>query len=419
MNTPNILIEHMPRLQCANFFLLFKNPFADNASVNVHLKTNCIVVYFDGDHTNQMSIELASIGLQIQINSLSLLIVKKNLVSFRVNTSKEFHNEILPMSTVDALNNYSSPKLELNVCPNDVFKIFCGNCSAILTDFLTFRRLLELPSENMSQSDWFCHRGAPKQPSKSSNDESASHSCQHEVHTHEQNDTNANFCDRVQDGCDLLFGNFYILLSFDVLKSVLLDEQTKVVHCKRCLKHLGESQRDKTIKLWDINFKIQLSAKEESTPKPNTNFCTSFFRSQSLFKSFVLILQKVISDFHALGYPIQKLLFNAKNLDGATKYLFIQMVTKNLELFMTKDTNVRQNVISLRHTSGLKCLFRSEINSDQALLRFWQNDINVSGGQISIEMFDCVVEQLLRYSEFVPERYRENNGFFLSYVVDE
>lgn len=409
MNTPNILIEHLPRLQCANFFLLFKNPFADNASVNVHLKSNCIIAYFDGDASKKITIELQSVGLQIQINSLSLLIVKKNLVSFRVNTSKEFYNEILPVGpSVDALNNYSSPKLELNVRPNDKLKIICDNCSAVLSDLLSFRRLLELPSENMDQSDWFCHKHPP--PNSQTKSSSDDHSCHYQ--TKERCETSNNFSDHLQDECDLLYGNFYILLNLDVFKHILFDDQKKVVHCRRCLKHLGEYQRDKTVKLWDNNVKVKLSTKEENTSM-------SFFRSQSLFKNFIFILEKVLSDFQALGYQMQKLLFNAKHLDGSTRYLFIQIVTKKLELFRTKKTNVDENIISLRHISGLKCLFRSETNSDQALLRFWQNDINVSGGQISIEMFDCVVEQLLKYSEFVPERFRENNGFYLSYVIDE
>lgn len=96
MKIENILIEHFPRLKCANFFILFNKTFDDVLSVRVHLRPMEIFVRFDNDHST--TIDLESLNVRIQINSLSLLIAKDNLISFRINIASSFREEVLPVN---------------------------------------------------------------------------------------------------------------------------------------------------------------------------------------------------------------------------------------------------------------------------------------------------------------------------------
>lgn len=415
LNIRNILVEHFHRLKCANFYLLFDTAFVDVASVHVHLRPTEIDVILSDTRT--VTIALASISMEIQINSLSLLIVRGNLISFRINTSTcdTFRTEIYALKCegdverVDSGDNSSTLQLKLYAKAGEEFKLICDTCSGPLTGSLCFRRVLELPSDNMDLNEWFCHRphddkAAPPEPSHRS----------HTQHCHASNiDTPIDPKEKYNvtkftpaDG-DLLYGNFFVLLQRNQLANINVDTNNQMIHCRRCFKHVGEMIKDQSARMWNGNVRML----NDCMPSQR------MFDGESDFNNFQFIIDRISNDFRLLGRQSQKLLFEAQAFNGTTKFLFVQLMAKSVDIFQAEPSNGPINDhITLSRIDGTKCLYRCEQNADQALLRFWQNDVNVVSAQVSIEMLECVVDHLENYSNFVPETYRMNNGFCLSYL---
>lgn len=389
MNIENILIEHFPRLKCANFFVLFDKNFDDISSVRVHLRPTEIFVRFDNDHST--TIDLGSLDVRIQINSLSLLIAKNNLISFRINIASSFREEILPVNSNIEPNAFK--QLSLNVTADVDLTMSCDNCSGPLSKPMRFRRILELPSENMDSNDWFCH----KPDTSSCNGHQP-----HPVLGATQLTPTAN---------DLLYGNFFALIHRCHIINIQINSQQRMVHCKRCLNHIGEGVGDSAVKFWNGNIKITQTDGKRSIERLFTD-------SDSLFRNFLVIVDRISYDYQMLGRQTLKLLFEARSSKGTT-YLFIQTMARNLELYQLDKRSENANrptVATICRVDGIKCLFLCEENTDQILLEFWQKDINVLSAQISIGMLDASVEHLQILSKYVPEQFRMNNGFRLSYL---
>lgn len=275
--------------------------------------------------------------------------------------------------------------LALNVTDDTEFSIICNNCSGPLSSVLSFRRILELPSEQMDANDWFCHK----------------------------HDTNS--CDDQQDlfsasqltprKSDLFYGNFFVLIQRTHIVNIQINSQHRMVHCKRCLSHIGDSvDADVAIKLWNGNIKIIRTKEPERL----------FTDSESLFRNFLVIVDRISYDYQMLGRQTLKLLFEACNSKGST-YLFIQTMARNLEIYQMNN-QMDQNRATMSRVDGIKCLFLCEENSDPTLVQFWQKDVNVVSAQISMGMLVATVEHLHRLSNYVPEQFRMNNGFCLSYL---
>lgn len=403
MKIENILVEHFSRLKCANFFILFDQNFDDVSTVRVHLRPTEILVHFDNEHST--TIDLATLAVRIQINSLSLLIVKENLMSFRINIASCFREEILPVG--NSIEIGSMKQLRLNVDPQTEFRVICDNCSGPLSDSMSFRRILELPSEHMDSNDWFCHK-----PEKSTASSSSSTPCN--GHAHEDVPTFS--VSHLKPATDhLLYGNFFTLFHRTHIINVQMNKQ-RMMHCRRCLSHVGESINDSMVKLWNGNHKI--------TKNDNNHMVTVerlFHDSECLYRNFLTIVDRISHDYQMLGQQTLKLLFVAHSMKGAT-YLFIQTMARNLEIYqMDKclgmpNANAIQNPTTMCRVDGIKCLFLCEENTDQKLVDFWQKDINVVRTEISVGMLDAAVEHLHRLSKYVPEQFRMNNGFCLSYL---
>lgn len=401
MKIENILIEHFPRLKCANFFILFDTNFDDVSSVRVHLRPTEIFVRFENDQST--TIDLESLAVRIQINSLSLLIAKGNLISFRINIASSFREEILPMpSATDAVG--AMKRIHLNVEPNTEFSIQCDNCSGPLSELIHFRRILELPSEQMDSNEWFCHK--PDTPACNG---------QHQSVFSASSLMPAEDC--------ILYGNYFALIHRTHIQNIHLNSQQRMIHCKRCLSQIGESVGDSTaLKFWNDNVKIIRTV--NGTPE------RLFTDSESLFHNFLVIVDRISYDYQMLGRQTLKLLFEARSSKGST-FLFIQTMARNLEIYqMNKHASTHSNdtvntanancIIADRATmtrvDGIKCLFLCEENTDRTLVEFWQKDVNVLSAHISIAMLDATVEHLHRLSKYVPEQFRMNNGFCLSYL---
>lgn len=384
MKIENILLEHFPRLKCANFFILFDKTFNDVPSVRVNLRPTEIIVHFANDYTT--TIDLEPLNIHIQINSLSLFIAKSNLISFRINIASSFREEILTMNSTDEV---SLPKrIEVVVKPAQEFSIVCDNCSGPLSGSLSFRRVLELPSENMNANDWFCHK-----PEAGA------------CNGHQETSSGFNLSPAEDD---LFFGNFSVLIHRSHIINIHFNLQLKIIHCRRCLCQIGESANDRTVKLWNGNIKI---TQNNDTKIPERLFSDS----ESLFRNFLVIVDRISYDYQMLGRQTLKLLFEARSSKGST-YLFIQTMARNLEIYQMNKHSMHTNRTIMMRVDGIKCLFLCEENSDPTLVQFWQKDLNVISTHISIGMLDATVERLHLLSNYVPEQFRINNGFRLSYL---
>lgn len=398
MKIENILIEHFPRLKCANFFILFNQNFTDVSSVRVHLRSTEILVRFDNAHNTTIDLEL--LNIRIQINSLSLLIAKDNLISFRINIASSFREEILPMN--DEMNDMGLMKrLELNVKPDMEFSIVCDNCSGPLSSLLRFQRILELPSENMDSNDWFCH----KPGETSCNGGGGGCSSSNSNSNSDRQLFNANNLTPTEN--NLLYGNFFALIHHTHIVNTHINSRYRMLHCKRCLNHIGECVNESTMQIWNGNIKIQPNVDTKNTVR-------LFHDSDSLYRNFLVIVDRLTYDYRMLGRQTLKLLFEANTAKGTT-FLFIQTMARNLEIYqMNKQSNLERTTMS--RVDGIKCLFLSEENTDPTLVQFWQKDVNVISAHISIGMLDAAVEHLHTLSKYVPEQFRTNNGFCLSYL---
>lgn len=385
MNIENILIEHFSRLKCANFFILFNKNFDDVSSVRVHLRPTEIFVHFDSDRDS--TIDLTNLAVRIQINSLSLLIVKDNLISFRINIASSFREEILSVN--NAVETGSMKRLSLNVRPDTDFTVICDNCSGPLSQTVHFRRILELPSEHMDSSDWFCHK----------------HDITTSTNGHPEN---FNLTQLKPAENDLLYGNFLALFPRSHIINIQINSQHKMVHCRRCLNHIGEAVNDFALKFWNGNIKI---TRNEDNRAPERLFSDS----DSLFRNFLVVVDRLSYDYQMLGRQTMKLLFESCSSKGTT-FLFIQTMARNLEIYQMDNHSGNDKRATMTRVDGIKCLFLCEENSDPMLVQFWQKDVNVICAQISVGMLDATVEHLHRLSKYVPEQFRMNNGFCLSYL---
>lgn len=402
MRIKNILVEHFSRLKCANVFILFQTAFENVAIVKVCLRETEILIHVSEEQT--FTISMNSIDLHLQIDTISTLIIKGNSISFRINTStsEHFRKEILPL-----LETASSKqtKLSLNIESGDKLEIVCGNCTTPLTGSLSFRRILELPSENMDLTEWFCHKPhgkhAPPEPSHTKC-RPPTEPCEPAASTEDK----YNATKFSPDNDDLFYGYFFVLIDLKHLISVNRAFGSKMIHCKRCFKHIGESVREKSAKIWNGNVEMTKGGSEPTQ---------LFAGEHNLLAESISIVDQILNDFQMLGRQSQKILFETRALDSSEKFVFIHVMSRNVVLFQGYVNN-ESDEIDLSPIDGIKCLFKCETNPNHPLVHFWENDANVVSIQISIEMMDCVLRQLNLCTKFIPEAFRVNSGFSVSYL---
>ncbi|XP_063698392.1 uncharacterized protein LOC134829293 [Culicoides brevitarsis] len=407
MEISNIIIEKRPRLQCANFFITFTENFVQQDAVKLNVSADKLVIRFDD---REFLVKLSD-HLQLHTKTLSQLIIKKNYVSFRINTNMEnFTSEVLEVHPTTNANN-NSYLLESGLTLNTPYKVHCSNCTNILTpDEVIFGRILELPSENMDMSEWFCHKhgtcGASEAVSDTNNDESRFYDESIE------DKFNSN---KFKPGTkDIFYGNYFGLFNMKLFKNVRI--KGKLVYCRRCFQFLGELTNLKykdAIKVWNdtVNF--------EKIPSGDTIF---LFDNTSLLKNFIFILCKLQHDFtfELFGLPqLFKVIFEATLSDGKKNFLLLQVMDHNLEMLRLQkpaENDEIQASLLLEKCKTMKLLFKFEEDEEQPLVKFWLSNTNVSSVQISPQMFTAAVEYLTKMSSLIPECYRTSYGFVLSYL---
>lgn len=396
MDIKNILIEHWSRLQCANFFISFTEPFTAVASVSIDVQSNQIQIKYAD---NCVDIDTSNY-FKLKTQSLSLLIIKANYLSFRLNTN-DFDVEVLDTSTCVS-SSIGPNHLEPNVVANDTVTIICENCTAPITDSVMFNRVLELPSENLDIDDWYCHKHNNIQSSDTV-------SCSKEK--------TYNFTKFSPRSLDLLYGSFFCLIHLEQLKNIKLGNY--FVHCKRCLNHIGNVVQKTSIKLWNENVKF------ESCQNNNASATSAYHlfgsKKTQIIENVWFLIDKLIYDFDfiastihssSLPQPSIKILFESVDARKNTKYLFVQVMNRDLEMYKNDERTPN----GLVRCAGLKVLYRLENDSNRPIIQFWQNDATVTSLEISVKMFNITVETLIANSKLVPECYRSNGGFMLGYL---
>ncbi|XP_058831772.1 uncharacterized protein LOC131690208 [Topomyia yanbarensis] len=436
-NIERVLIELRPRLQSANFFICFSRRFAEIKSTKIDLGSDRITISTE-NNDECYEIRLGDY-FKLHTQTLSSLMIKNSYICFRINTNEnKFHSEVLEINEYNACTDL---KLECGLQTNTSYKIICSNCGSPLRDDpVSFKRILELPSDHMDSNDWYCHQH--------------SHGCEGATQSNGESSTKTPNVNKLTPAeTDIFFGPFYAILDKIHFQRVHLKAE-RFLYCKRCLQYLGTMKRNGSAKLWYENLRFQL---QDDVPGETTPTRLSLFRNDQLLANFEYLVRKTVNDFNFTSHlglpPIFKIIFEMRRpgLDGEVFYLLVQIMDANLNVFKIRKTldtdssasdeqveddhekqeqsdddcddedvyvttkKTYRNIRLDRHRT-MKLMYRYEKFDQQPIVNFWLQDNNAVSVEISEQMFRAAIRYLDGNSAFVPECYRNNLGFILSYL---
>lgn len=393
MDIQNFSIEFLKRLQAGNCFIKFNETLGQNET-KVLLKANQIIVKIDEEsHTIDTSDFFA-----INVKSFYNLLVKDNFISFRfiIADEKKFDSEVI--TNGPSSNAIKFQRLEVNVPLKEPVIITCSNCESSLTKKdVHFRRILELPSSNMAISDWFCHRH--------DNEKIFQESAEGDV---QESSTAQCFNEETQifepKSSDAFYGPFHILLNIEIL-DLSRFRQNKSFHCKRCLQLICKrnGKGNAALHFWweNVKFNGQLMYKDILEP-------VDLVRR--------IIANHIACDSLSFLSPIIKIIFESSIPSTGQKInLLLQVMDTNLKLLkLNKDTFKLVELTSIK----VMYLILDKVGDadDERTLKYWQKDINTMTFEFSFKMFTIFTDYLASQSEIIPQIYRYNNSFQLSYI---
>jgi hypothetical protein len=383
----SFVIENRSRISAANCFIAFSKSL-DKHQTKVSLKALEIVIQVDDDI---YKIETKKF-FDINVKSFHSLLVRDNFISFRFITSLEnqFDAEVLKVN--GTCNKFQRVSLTIDDNKDEEsVTITCSNCDSQLTvdEVVTLRRVLELPSSNLNVSDWFCHRHGDEKLFEDPQTTNGSSKCFNEETQQFQPKTN-----------DVFYGPFCLLMNAQLFEKNRLRQKRKLSYCKRCLQLMGESSSS-IVKFWWESVKI--------SGRPFFNVASPINLVKNVIKNHLS------SDGLGFLTPIVKIIFEASlPADDQKVHILIQVMDKNLQLLRL---NLDDSKLVERRSIKVMYLKLKEDNDDDVrTLKYWQKDINIASFEFSIKMFHLFSEYLKAQSELIPEVYRTNNGFRLSYI---
>lgn len=441
-NIDRVLIELRPRLQSANFFICFSRRFVEIKSTKIDLAPDRITISTE-NNDEVYEIRLGDF-FKLHTQTLSSLLIKNNYICFRINTNEnKFHSEVLE---INEYNSCTDLKLECRLETNVSYSVTCSNCGNDLHEQpVSFKRILELPSDHMDSNDWYCHR----------HDTPETHNGEGECSSKPPQPSNG----FTPAETDLFYGPFYALLNRKHLQRVHL-RADRFLYCKCCLQFLGTMKRNGSAKLWYENLQF---LKPDEDEQENLNPLPLFHPDDAL-TNFQYLVRKTVNDYNFISHlglpPIFKIIFEMRRpgRDGEMFYLLMQIMDANLnvfkirqpepaedsssssedpsstkenatdeddddddEVFTPKQSPIQQqqqqrrNINVDRHRT-MKVMYRYDKFDQQPIFNFWLQDSNVVNVEISEQMFRAAVRYLDDNSNYVPECYRNNLGFSLSYL---
>lgn len=375
MEVENIIVECRQRLQCANIFISFKELIKDHNSIKIQIINNTLVVNYH-DKISNVVIEN---NMEIKKKSITNLKIEDRFVSFRVQIDSDYIN--IDNLKIDCI------KFDINIFPNCDYTLKCSHCNTNLSASIFFKRVLELPSENLDMNEWFCHK----------------HDSDNIASNDDCNIGSKNYSKFDPKIRDLFYGQYFILLNIQNL--INFKKENQILKCFNCFHYLGEVTSNMSVKIWNENLLFLGIDKKVQY----------FFKGNSLLQNFDCIIKKYLSDLQ-FGMPtIFNVLLTSKNHLNETKFLMIQVIDKNLNIF--KKNNATKDVISLKNLNAIKVLYKFPIESeDDQLLTLWKNDMNVIMIEISFAMLKKVTECLDSWCLLIPLSYRFCNNFKCSYL---
>lgn len=399
----SFLIEFRHRIQSANVFLTFNEDLSNNTETKIQLKVNKILIRID---SVEYKIDINSF-FNINIQSICNLIIKNNSISFRFNTNdSKFDKEFLKLNLQDSVDQMEKISAkEINVQCNEDYSFNCSNCKSnlLVENVIKFSRILELPSPGLDLNDWFCH----KPHSLIVNDNKNSECVNKEIIDCHKHETVSNLFK--PKNCDLFYSNFYVLINRDIIDAKRLKEKKNYIYCKRCLNFLGEITSNDSVKFWCENFCF--------------NDHLSFYqcKNNDLDNIIDLIKSQTTQTENTFFYltSIVKIIFEAKLPKNDTKlYLLIQIMDRNLDLY-----KLNMETFKLEQTKGLKIMYHcmaiepnEEDTDDLKTLSYWRKDMDTVNHEISSYIYYKFCKYLESNSKFIPDFYRKNNLFYLSYI---
>lgn len=390
----NFVIELRTNLRSGNVFIKF-NEKLGKADTKVLLKSNEIVIKIDDE---EYTIETADY-FHINVKSFYNLVVKDHFISFRFITDENQFNSELITNQSSGIN---FQKLKLSISNEDDVKVTCSNCESLLTieKEVNFKRILELPSSSMAISDWFCHRHDGDKIFKS-----PEHNCNNN-HVNDKecfNEETQVFKPKIND---IFYGPFHLLLSSQLLEMNRLRAKKNVpilMHCKRCLQLLCQRSGNSCLTFWWENIKFN-----------GKYFYNDISSPIDLVKK--VICNHLSCDSLSFLSPIIKIIFESVNPSTGQKiHILLQIMDKSLKLLKLNIENFK--VMEVK-TIKVMYLNLNHLNSDddERTLKYWQKDINTMTFEFSFKMFHLFTEYLDEQSATIPEMYRFNNSFQLSYI---
>jgi HECT-like Ubiquitin-conjugating enzyme (E2)-binding len=393
----SLSIEFLSRIGAGNVFIKF-NYALGKYQTKVILQPDQIVIQIDD---KDYIIETSSY-FSINIKSFYNLLVKDAFMSFRfiIANREKFNSEILINNATQNCVKYQGLKLSLK--ENESATLSCSNCKSKLNSETnaSFKRILELPSSNMSISDWFCHRHSNEKVFQQG---SESESCTGDKKECFNEETQL-FEPKLHD---IFYGPFHLLINSQVINTNSIRKKNSYIHCKRCLQLLGVCHYHRsTSSCWKFWWE-------------NVKFNDKLLYSDIL--SPIVLVKKAITNYlscDSLTYlsPIIKIIFESSvPSTGQKLHILLQVMDKNLKLLQ-----LNLDTFKLVQRSFVKVMFLklNKINSDddERTLKYWQKDINVMTYEFSFKMYQVFLDYLEKQSEVIPEIYRFNNSFQLSYI---
>lgn len=436
----HIIVEIRPRL-CSCSVVIVTNTRLSEKSLNVSVRPNHIIInqsddqftkkkseakkrkilrrdssssyesYSDSEDEKYSQSRFVNVSSYCKLipNSLSSLKVENNFMSFRILTepagaeaSGTIYNEVLSNVNYkivhDNKKNYClHEKLPILLAESASVKLQCSNCSSDVFDASgSFNRILELPSDNMDMSDWFCHN-----------------------HGHcEKNDEPRNSL--VPSRSDVFYGLGYFLVNFCNVKQRLVEfnKNRDLVNCERCFSCIGsKSQKATCYRFWDscVRF-VDDSASHESF---------HFFHKVTQTEPKNVALENFL---HIIKYAIKtsiidtvastcKIILECKISDAVTKSMLVWIMDKNLHVLKSDldcELETNKNEIKLDYIFTSKLLYKYDESSD--VLKNWLNDPCVQTFEISKDMLHEGNKHLNEMSNYIPVSFRKSNEFFVSYL---
>ncbi|XP_022828616.1 uncharacterized protein LOC111357992 [Spodoptera litura] len=420
----DVFIELRSRLRSCNVFITTGVDFTKNCNLKISIQANCIVLNYYKDKDRNVKSRRDSISSEESLsewwsdeegevstmipfqqfckiipNSMSCLKIEKRTISFRLLTEPKnggnFYKELL--STNNPESSTKGNSLKLNVNAGEELQLTCGNCCNVVSvKRVKFDRILELPTSNLDMSEWFCH----------GNGHGHSHG-----HSHEESPQTSNTIIKPNKS-DFL----YRLTYFVVNNTILSDKMNKfnatrpVYHCNRCLAWLGLKDKD-TVKLFNSEIRI--------TRKDIESVIFAHKNEQDIHTDdFIYTIESMTKEFN-LGFQYTvmcKLVLECTVSAVKKQYLLIWVMDKELQVLRSDVlTFLFEDRIHLESTSVTKILFKVELSMNEEV-ESWVSDPGVVTTEISKGMFNNGLAHLEKMSQKVPERFRNTNGYCVSYL---